>query len=90
MITVGFPSARGNLSLGLEGALEPMVGAGAVSTSAGDFQDASSCWKVISITIESGGGVATNFVLGIFKVFDNATFWQVGSCLEMIWSCCFS
>jgi hypothetical protein len=63
VITVGFPSARGNSSLGLEGALEPIVGTGAVSTSAGDFQDASSCWKVIGVTIESGGGVATIFAL---------------------------
>jgi hypothetical protein len=61
VITVGFPSARGNSSLGLEGALEPMVGAGAVSTGAGDFQDASSCWKVIGVMVETSGGVATNF-----------------------------
>jgi hypothetical protein len=43
VITNGLPSGRGNCSLGDEGALEPILGTGAVSTGGGDFQEASSC-----------------------------------------------
>jgi hypothetical protein len=50
VITTGLPSPRGNCNLGNEGALEPILGTGAVSTGGGDFQDASSCWNVIDAT----------------------------------------
>lgn len=47
VITTGLPSLRGNCNLGNEGALEPILGTGDVSTGGGDFQDASSCWNVM-------------------------------------------
>lgn len=46
---VGFPSASGNANLSVDGAFDPISGAGDTVREVGGSHEASSCWKVIAV-----------------------------------------